>query len=147
MNQTLTTQPAALEDLSPLRAEYLRLKEKLQLINDIALLKTRLLKGPEDDESQLLKITELVCADYNVPVATLHSRCRNNETSSARHIICWLGRELLDMKCARLGRLLKRDHGSVIHAWAAINDRCSVDTRFTQRLARLKHECRAALKL
>jgi chromosomal replication initiation ATPase DnaA len=53
-----------------------------------------------------------------VPVRLIMSRDRSDSVFRARAAVCWVADKTTGLGVARLGRLLGRDHSSIIHAIA-----------------------------
>lgn len=66
-------------------------------------------------------------AAFDVPKAHLVRRWRRQPAVFARQVSMWLMREVLGWSSATIGQVLRRDHGTVLHAWQAVRDRMTTN--------------------
>lgn len=68
------------------------------------------------------EIMEAVAKYFKIEMADLTGKSRKYEMVWARHIAMYLMRFKLDLKLKHIEELIKRDHSSVIHGIARVNN-------------------------
>lgn len=84
------------------------------------------------------QIIAFVADQYGYTFGAMQSRSRNAHIVKARHVGIYLARELCEISTATLGQILQRDHGSMIHATAAVKDRIEIDPQFANKVDRIR---------
>jgi chromosomal replication initiation ATPase DnaA len=79
----------------------------------------------------LLKAT--ICETFNVTWEQISSKDRKTEIKLARHFFCHFTKTLLGLGCAAVGRLINKDHTTVLNAWAVIRNDLSTHEAKTVR--------------
>jgi len=90
----------------------------------------------EADTAPLHRIITTVAACYGVKESDLRGRCREMEFVLPRQIYCYLGRRLR-LSSTAVGNVINRDHGTVLHACACIEDRMDTNPEFLKRMREL----------
>jgi chromosomal replication initiation ATPase DnaA len=88
-------------------------------------------------------IRRVVCEHYNVPWQQVRSERREHKYMVPRHVIAWLAYTRTLATFPLIGRMLGRDHSTILHAVAeAVPKRMERDPAFaaTVRLLRAKLE-------
>jgi hypothetical protein len=83
------------------------------------------------------RVLSLVSQTYRFPVAALKSKERTGLLSFARHVACWLLRRHAGLTTTSAGRLLNRDHTSIVHAEERIDRLRVEDPKFAADLNKL----------
>jgi chromosomal replication initiation ATPase DnaA len=84
------------------------------------------------------EIVRCVCQSYLVSPDELASNDRHKNVAEARKVACWLLRTLTARSFPEIGRLMSKDHTSVMHAVKSCSRRRETDAefrRFTDELA------------
>jgi chromosomal replication initiator protein len=77
------------------------------------------------------EIVEKVCNHFNVSPSAMSSRSRKRELVVARQVSMYLAQKLTKMPASRIGKLVaNRDHSTVIHSCAQIEQRLLIDRAF-----------------
>lgn len=77
-----------------------------------------------------------VCLAYQVKMTDLTGPSRQMEFVLPRHLFCWLARQS-GLTSIAVGRMLNRNHGTVLHACACVEDRLDTDAKFLGHVRRL----------
>lgn len=83
-------------------------------------------------------IISAVAEDFGYTFLLMRARDRHARIALARQTGLYLARELTGASLIELGNVLERDHGTVIHAIRAVDERMATDPLFAQRVARLR---------
>lgn len=75
---------------------------------------------PPSTQAALDRLTQAVLAVVGLGPEALFSRARSRQVADARHLICYLGREILGLRDADLAHYLGRELSSVSYARRAI---------------------------
>jgi len=73
------------------------------------------------DVSRARLIVALTAHTYGVPLQALYARGRRQPVALARQTACWLIRRHTALSYPAIGRLLGRDHSTVLHAVTVID--------------------------
>ena len=73
-----------------------------------------------------------------MPVPDILSNNREQHTTHVRHIAMYLCRELLDTSYPRIGRVLHRDHSTVMHGCKVIRTRMKTQEAFWFEMQRIR---------
>lgn len=94
----------------------------------------------DDEPLTIDDIIGKVCEHFNVTTAAVNSRSRKKEIVIARQVTMYMAQKYTKMPASRIGKLVGgRDHSTVIHSCAKIEDRISVDKGFTAELASIEN--------
>ena len=96
--------------------------------------------------SSALTVIKLVAARLGVPFRDIADKSRMAEIVEARHLAVWLARNVSHESLAGIGRLVARDHGSVLHAIHAIEDRRATEPDFLKLTDELRGWVEAQLR-
>lgn len=83
-------------------------------------------------------ILKEVAAYFGVRQEVLMGRVRTEDVALARMTVFWLGRECTAATLTEIGRVMARDHGTVLHGCRAIRDRMDTDDKFAREINELK---------
>ncbi len=89
-------------------------------------------------------IVEEVCAHYHVQQSKVMSASRKKELVLARQVAMYLARQLTKMPDTKIGKAIaNRDHSTVIHSCAQVEQRIAADKTFRAEINALLNACRA----
>jgi chromosomal replication initiator protein len=86
------------------------------------------------------KIFSIVNEKYGVSKDELAGPKRNKDIAAARHICIFLIRELTEMSFPNIGKLLERDHTTVMSSYNNSFTRYQLEPMFTLEINELKKE-------
>ena len=81
-------------------------------------------------------ICELACRQYRVEKSLFFSNCRTAHVAAARQEAAYLLRRLTGYSFPEIGRILGRDHSSIIHAYNLIAKRMMGTESYGRRIAK-----------
>ena len=87
----------------------------------------KLKMNPRQRESVANDIIAKVCTYYNITNEDIKGRDRHRTIVMARHMSMFLIRTRLKLKLKSIGDLFGRDHSTVMHGIASIQDQSDVD--------------------
>src|SRR5262249_32251859 len=87
-------------------------------------------------------IVDTVCQRFGLPPSDLSSRRRSRHVALPRQVAMYLCRRLLNASFPHLGELFQRDHSTVIHGVAAIEQRVKRDSSFLLTVEQLEDAIR-----
>ena len=70
------------------------------------------------------------CSKFQVTFDRLTMGGRSNQVAIPRQVIFYVSRELCDVTSTELGRIFRKDHGTVLYGVNAVKDRMQVDEPF-----------------
>lgn len=79
-------------------------------------------------------VTIETCSKFQVTFDSLTSRGRSNQVAIPRQVIFYVARELTDVTSTELGRIFRKDHGTVLYGVNAVKDRMGVDEEFASQV-------------
>lgn len=89
------------------------------------------------------EIVEAVCSHYKVTVAAVNSKSRKREYVEARQVAMFMAQKLIKMPASRVGKLIgNRDHSTVIHSCAKVEERLKIDAEFFDELSSIENGLR-----
>lgn len=91
-------------------------------------------------------IADEVCTSMDVRLSELFSRSRLERIARSRHVVCYLARQLTDLKQEDIGQWIGRDHASVCIGEQRIKDMMSVDKRFAALVDQIRLRAESRLK-
>jgi chromosomal replication initiation ATPase DnaA len=80
-------------------------------------------------------VMRAVCQVFNMTPDAIQSQNRKQDIVFARHMFCYLCRKHLQMSLVDIGRILMRDHSTIINAVRKANDLIEFDKITKQRYA------------
>lgn len=83
-------------------------------------------------------IVDIVAEHFNISRNDILSKKRNAEISQPRQIVMYLCREVLDMPYKSIGRVLSRDHSTVMHGITSVEDEMSAYPEMAKTIDILK---------
>lgn len=86
-------------------------------------------------------LVALVCRDYDITVAELNSLQRPAHILNARFLVYWGGVCLLNRTCSEVGRLMNRDHTSVLSGVRRAKHLIAHDPDFARAARTLQCAC------
>lgn len=81
------------------------------------------------------RIRDIVQADYKLTDNDMTSRRR--DTDEARQLVMWIARQTTDKSLPQIGRILDRDHTTIMHGMRQIQRRVDTDPAFAARVSRI----------
>lgn len=101
-----------------------------------------LLDGAEPVNVTVDKIFSAVYRRYNIKREDIVSARRTKEIAAARHVTVYLIRTVTDMSLPNIGKLLNRDHSTIIASLEAIEKKKAQDDIFRVELEEMEKEIR-----
>ena len=84
------------------------------------------------------KIQEKVAQHYNVTITDLIGKSRTQNIAMARHVACYLARELTEMSLPAIGKSFGgRDHSTVINSIRVIEEKLQTEPGFREQITEL----------
>jgi chromosomal replication initiation ATPase DnaA len=122
--------------LAQAKQERARLLELATIEAEIAQMTARLAVT----KSQVLakEITMITASFFDVAPAAVRSQIRTPAVVEARQTAMFFLHTLCNLGCAEVGRLMDRDHGTVLHAIKTVRNRCDVEPLFKKCIESLK---------
>lgn len=80
-------------------------------------------------------VMRAICQTFNLTPDEIQSQNRKQELIFARHMFCYLCRKHLQMPLVEIGRILMRDHSTIINAVSKASDLIEYDKITKQRYA------------
>lgn len=94
----------------------------------------------DDEPLTIDDIMDKVCSHYNVTMSAVNSRSRKKDIVMARQVSMYMAQKYTKMPASRIGKLVgNRDHSTVIHSCAKIEDRLKVDKGFHAEIASIEN--------
>jgi chromosomal replication initiator protein len=84
------------------------------------------------------KIMQAVCQICNVSREEILDKSRQKNLVKARQILMYLYKESLDLSLPTIGKLLNRDHTTVLHSWRKITKELQVDSKLQTLLTQIQ---------
>lgn len=128
-----------------LRARKQQLQEMLELQEQIEELEARLLLSSQSYIVAVRIIAETVCAHYQLPMVRMTSRSRTQDDAWPRMVTCYFASTLGFGNDTAIGRIMRRNHGTIIHATRTVTNRKATEPKFAAELAALENTIRTAL--
>lgn len=87
------------------------------------------------------RITDAVCAHYNVSIDDINGKRRKQEIVLARQVVMYLAQKHTEMSASSIGRLIGgRDHSTVLHSCSRIEKLLVTDTSLAKEIADIEKE-------
>ena len=81
------------------------------------------------------EILDTVCNHFSVTLSAVNSKSRKHDLVIARQVTMYLAQKYTKMPASRIGRLVgNRDHSTVIHSCAQVENRLKVDSSFKEEV-------------
>ena len=89
----------------------------------------------DDNPLTVDEILDTVCNHFSVTLSAVNSKSRKHDLVIARQVTMYLAQKYTKMPASRIGRLVgNRDHSTVIHSCAQVENRLKVDSSFTEEV-------------
>lgn len=88
----------------------------------------------------------LVCDAWNVKASELQARNRTRRYTNPRQVLCYLLHEVVGLSYPEIGRMVHRDHSTVMSNVQAVRRRAAGEPYFADRLERFTHTLEARRK-
>ena len=89
----------------------------------------------DDNPLTVDEILDTVCNHFSVTLSAVNSKSRKHDLVIARQVTMYLARKYTKMPASRIGRLVgNRDHSTVIHSCAQVENRLKVDSSFKEEV-------------
>jgi len=99
--------------------------------------------GPTSDQLSPERLRQKVAEAWSTSSEALQSKKRTKDLTVPRQVAMWLTRELFDMPLVEIGRLFGgRDHSTVIHSIAKVEEDMTADPAFRQRVDQIRSSFR-----
>jgi chromosomal replication initiation ATPase DnaA len=129
-----------LKEIGVLEVRRERLTKLLELRKSVAALETTIYMGTSLDA--VTKIAcDTVCAHFQISAEKVRSRSREINIALPRQIIFHIIRQNSDATLASIGRVFKRDHGTILHGIRAVAARKETDPHFADSLRSIELKC------
>lgn len=89
------------------------------------------------------KILAYVSQRYNIPEEDIKSSKRSKDIANARHISVYLIRKLLDMPLASIGKLLNRDHTTIMKSVENVENNIKTSPAFENTINEMTREIKS----
>ncbi len=86
------------------------------------------------------QILAFVAKTYRVSENELKSKTRQKSIAEPRQIVMFLCKELTDLSFPAIGKLLKRDHTTILHGYKKINQRVDKDPLFRSQIDTIRRD-------
>ena len=98
----------------------------------------------DDNPLTVDEILDTVCNHFSVTLSAVNSKSRKHDLVIARQVTMYLAQKYTKMPASRIGRLVgNRDHSTVIHSCAQVENRLKVDSSFKEEV----HSIEVSFKL
>ena len=89
----------------------------------------------DDNPLTVDEILDTVCNHFSVTLSAVNSKNRKHDLVIARQVTMYLAQKYTKMPASRIGRLVgNRDHSTVIHSCAQVENRLKVDSSFKEEV-------------
>lgn len=89
----------------------------------------------DDNPLTVDEILDTVCNHFSVTLSAVNSKSRKHNLVIARQVTMYLAQKYTKMPASRIGRLVgNRDHSTVIHSCAQVENRLKVDSSFKEEV-------------
>ena len=89
----------------------------------------------DDNPLTVDEILDTVCNHFSVTLSAVNSKSRKHDLVIARQVTMYLAQKYTKMPASRIGRLVgNRDHSTVIHSCAQVENRLKVDCSFKEEV-------------
>ena len=89
----------------------------------------------DDNPLTVDEILDTVCKHFSVTLSAVNSKSRKHDLVIARQVTMYLAQKYTKMPASRIGRLVgNRDHSTVIHSCAQVENRLKVDSSFKEEV-------------
>ena len=89
----------------------------------------------DDNPLTVDEILDTVCNHFSVTLSAVNSKSRKHDFVIARQVTMYLAQKYTKMPASRIGRLVgNRDHSTVIHSCAQVENRLKVDSSFKEEV-------------
>lgn len=112
---------------------------------DVKMAQTVIKRAVKVDNSPLTvdEIVEIVGKHYGVDARTVNGKSRKREVVLARQLSMYFAQKYTHMPASRIGKLIgKRDHSTVLHSIAKIEDRIRLESKFREEVVEIEAQFR-----
>ena len=89
----------------------------------------------DDNPLAVDEMLDTVCNHFSVTLSAVNSKSRKHDLVIARQVTMYLAQKYTKMPASRIGRLVgNRDHSTVIHSCAQVENRLKVDSSFKEEV-------------
>lgn len=126
--QRVTSSVRALEGALACTVSYARMfPNNMETAVTIDVLEKSILRNYIAQEENIVKLTcadiqKAVCAHYNISIADMNGKSREQHIAVPRQIAIFLSRKLTDASATELGHTFNRTHATVLHACKVIQN-------------------------
>ncbi len=103
---------------------------------------SELLGGAEPVTVTVDKIFAAVCKKYNIKREDIVSNKRTKDIANARHITVYIIRSVTDMSLPNIGKIIARDHSTVMASLDTVERRMAADPVFSAEMREMVKEIR-----
>lgn len=116
--------------IKELEQRKLRLLKLAALRREVCDLEKNEMTGKSDSGVTVKLVAIETCSKFSITFDRLTMQSRSNEVAIPRQVIFYVCRELCDVTSTELGRIFRKDHGTVLHGVKQIKNRMDVDEPF-----------------
>ena len=98
------------------------------------------LLGKEPGKARHQEIIRLVEHAFEMTLKQIRSPRRDSRLITPRHILCFLLRRHTNLALASIGKIVGRDHSSVVHAVSHVEERIERSEKWREVVGRLEAE-------
>jgi len=112
---------------------------------DVKMAQSVIKRAVKIDNSPLTvdEIVEIVSKHYGVEPRAVNGKSRKREVVMARQLAMYFAQKYTHMPASRIGKLIgQRDHSTVLHSIAKIDDRLSIEPKFREEIVSIEAQFR-----
>lgn len=131
------------EEIARLKRRKEKLETLVKLQREVALLECQLVDSSMNEikNQSAKRIVDVVCRSMGVNLGMLLEKDRTGNVVLARHTVFYLLRELVGMNFSAIGRLTKRDHGTVMHGVDVLRGLIETDRKVADQVTTIRQAC------
>lgn len=133
------------KEIADLETQKTLLKRLRALRNEVHELRIESL-GKTDDARVITRLSEEVCAQFQLDQATLLGKCRQQSVVVPRFALQWLAFHTAKLNLSAIARVLGCDHGTVSNGIKRCQDAMDIRDDFREKMTRLQERCKAHVK-
>lgn len=123
------------------KARRSKLRELLRINRQNEALEHRYLVTNSELAKEFRRFSEIVTAHFKVPVASVLMESREEKYIVPRHSVIYLLRRLTGAPLEAIGKVARKNHGSVRYAVLRIEDRMATNRQFAADIDALRRAC------
>ncbi len=112
--------------IKELEQRKLRLIKLAALRREVCDLEKIEMTGKSDSGVTVKLVAIETCSKFSITLDRLTTPSRSNQVAIPRQVVFYVARELCDVTSTELGRIFRKDHGTVLHGVKQIKNRMDV---------------------